>query len=203
MRAIPLLLLALSVGLAACEPDPTLSPYTQAVLQARFDKDMAFRDPERSILEKRDRERFTGLRYFDVDSTYRYALPLQPAERVDTLRARLRKGGSDRYLRIGTVTLDVGGVAETLAVFRPADGRDVLWLPFTDGTTGKESYGGGRYLNPRLRADGTILVDFNQAYNPDCDYNPERFNCALPPSENRLRVALQVGEKKSLLHEPR
>ena len=49
--------------------------------------------------------------------------------------------------------------------------------------------------------DGTILVDFNRAYNPDCEYNPERFNCALPPSENRLTVPIRAGEMKSLLHE--
>ena len=164
---------------------------------------MAFRDDERSILEKRDRERFTGLRYFDVDSTYRYRLPIEPAEQPDTIRATLRKGGADRYVRVGTVSFEIAGVRETLSVFRPADGRDVLWLPFTDQTTGKESYGGGRYLNPPMLDDGTLLVDFNRAYNPDCDYNPERFNCALPPSENRLRVPVEVGEKKSLLHETR
>ncbi len=202
MRLLSLLAICL-LGLAACETEPDLPPYTRQVLQARFDKDMSFRDDDRSILEKADRARFTGLRYYDVDSTYRLLLPLNPAERRDTLRATLRKGGVDRYIRLGTVSFTLQGVPQTLSVFQPANGRAVLWLPFTDATTGKETYGGGRYLNPPLFDDGTILVDFNQAYNPDCEYNPERFNCALPPAENRITVAVEAGEKKSLLHETR
>ena len=197
-----LCLVLCAAAFAACASEPTLSPYERAILQARFDKDMALRDDERSILAKSVRARFGGLHYFDVDTTYRYHLPLQRAARLDTIRATLRKGGVDRYVRLGTVAFTRDGVAETLAVYQPADGRRTLWLPFTDATTGKESYGGGRYLNPPLLEDGTILVDFNQAYNPDCDYNPERFNCALPPAENRLGVAIRAGEKKSLLHEP-
>lgn len=197
-----LLLLGVLLSLAACASEPTLSPYEQSILQARFDKDMAMRDDERSILAKNVRARFTGLRYFDVDTTYRFRVPLEPSERPDTIRATLRKGGVDRYVRLGTVSFAIDGVPQKLSVFRPADGRDARWLPFTDATTGEESYGGGRYLNPPMLDDGTILVDFNQAYNPDCDYNPERFNCALPPSENRLTVPIRAGEKKSLLHEP-
>lgn len=199
---LPLLGFFLFVAACASDPPP-LSPYAQAVLQARFDKDMAFRDKDRSILEKDVRARFSGLRYYDVDSTYRFRLPIEPAERLDTIRATLRKGGSDRYLRLGTVSFTLHGTPQRLAVFRPADGRNLLWLPFTDATTGKETYGGGRYLNPPMLDGGTILVDFNQAYNPDCEYNPERFNCALPPSENRLSIPIEAGEKKSLLHEPR
>lgn len=192
----------LLVFAAACAPEtPSLSPYAQEVLQARFDKDMAFRDKDRTILAREDRARFTGLRYFDVDSTYRLRLPIEPAEQIDTIRATLRKGGADRYLRLGTVTFERGGTMHRLAVYQPLDGRSTLWLPFTDLTTGDETYGGGRYLNPPLLEDGTILVDFNRAYNPDCEYNPARFNCALPPSENRLRLPVEAGEKKSLLHD--
>lgn len=184
--------------LAACEPAPTLSAYERDILQERFEKDQSMRDPERSVLTRTARQQFAGLRYFPVDSTYRFILPLEPAS-PDTLRATLRKGGVDRYVRMGYVQFTLNGEPQRLTVFRPADSRDFLWLPFTDGTTNRESYGGGRYLQPELRDDGTLVVDFNQAYNPDCDYNPAMFNCALPPAENRITVRVEAGEMKSLI----
>ncbi len=185
---------------AACASEPQLSPYQADVLQARFDKDMAFRDPDRSILEKGVRKTFTGLHYYDVDARYHFRLPLERFDHPDTIRATLRKGGADAYVRLGQVTFTLDGAPQRLTVFQPADGRRILWLPFTDATTGKSTYGGGRYLNPPLGRGDTLDVDFNRAYNPDCAYNPDRFNCALPPAENRLSVPVAAGEKKALLY---
>lgn len=197
----PSLLLLAFVALVGCaEPAPRLSAYEQGLLQARLEKDTRLRARTGSLLAPEARARFTGLRYFSVDSAYRFVLPLEPAP-PETIRAALRKGGTDRYVRLGTVSFALEGAPERLAVYRPADGRDVLWLPFRDATTGRETYGGGRYLNPPRLPDGRLVVDFNEAYNPDCEYNPALFNCALPPAENRLNAPVPAGEKKALLYE--
>ncbi len=74
--------------------------------------------------------------------------------------------------------------------------KDHLFLPFTDLTSGEESYGGGRYID--LETTGIInnrlVIDFNKAYNPYCTYS-DGYNCPIPPRENDLPVAIRAGEK--------
>jgi uncharacterized protein (DUF1684 family) len=71
---------------------------------------------------------------------------------------------------------------------------DELFLPMRDATSGQETYGAGRYLEPELIAQGTVDVDFNYLYNPFCAYNPG-YSCPLPPTENWLKVPIRAGEK--------
>jgi uncharacterized protein (DUF1684 family) len=78
------------------------------------------------------------------------------------------------------------------ALYESDAGHD-LFLPFRDATSGKESYGAGRYLDLHAHRD-EVEIDFNYAYNPYCAYNPE-WNCPLPPAENWLQVPIRAGEK--------
>jgi uncharacterized protein (DUF1684 family) len=74
---------------------------------------------------------------------------------------------------------------------------DYLFLPFTDETNGRETYGGGRYIDLR-EADfknGSITIDFNKAYNPYCAF-AGGYSCPKPPDENQLAIAIPAGEKK-------
>jgi len=71
-----------------------------------------------------------------------------------------------------------------------------LFIPFTDKTTGKYSYGGGRYLSLVEPVEGSeVLIDFNLVTNPLCAYTPI-YNCIVPGRENRLPIAILAGEKK-------
>jgi uncharacterized protein (DUF1684 family) len=70
-----------------------------------------------------------------------------------------------------------------------------LFIPFRDATSGTDTYGGGRYIDCEIPADGNLLlIDFNKAYNPYCAYNP-RYSCVIPPEENRLDIRIEAGEK--------
>ncbi len=69
-----------------------------------------------------------------------------------------------------------------------------LFLPFTDSTSGTDTYGTGRYLDPVLLEDGRVSVDLNYAYNPYCAYN-DHWSCPIPPAENHLSVPIRAGEK--------
>ena len=71
-----------------------------------------------------------------------------------------------------------------------------LFVPFRDGTTGLETYPGGRYLDLDRTPSGIYDLDFNRAYHPNCVFNIE-WECPVPPRENRLPVAIRVGEKLS------
>lgn len=75
------------------------------------------------------------------------------------------------------------------------EGEGTLFLVFADRTSGHGSYGAGRFLDaPKPDAQGRVLLDFNQAYNPPCAFTPFA-TCPLPPPENRLDLAVQAGEK--------
>lgn len=73
------------------------------------------------------------------------------------------------------------------------DGQGLFFL-FVDRTSGKESYGGARYLYTALPRDGRVVLDFNLAENPPCALTPHVV-CPIAPPENRLDVAVNAGEK--------
>jgi uncharacterized protein (DUF1684 family) len=82
---------------------------------------------------------------------------------------------------------------EANRLLEPGVGEKDVSLFFTDATTGKQSYSVGRYLDPEPLSDGRYVLDFNKCYNPACAYS-EHYNCPIPPSENRLQVAIAAGE---------
>jgi hypothetical protein len=176
------------------------SAYAQAVLQHRLAKDMRMRDPKRSVLTASTRARFQGLRYFAVDPDLRFVVPLLPAAAAETVWVEQRLGGRAPYRRAGYVEIPFPDGVQRLAVFHTGPDAEAYWLPFADGTTGRETYGAGRYLDLPRTDGGQVVVDFNMAYNPLCNYNPDDYNCALPPAQNRLPFRVEAGEKKSLLH---
>ena len=101
----------------------------------------------------------------------------------------------------GSVSFVLRGQACRLRVYRLLDVEapsltTSLFLPFTDGTTGAETYPAGRYVNIEGPEKGPYVVDFNRAYNPQCAYGaPERFACPVTPAENRLPVRIEAGER--------
>jgi hypothetical protein len=97
--------------------------------------------------------------------------------------------------RIGTLEFTMQGQALRLSAFKEVgEPDDRLFVPFTDLTTGTETYPAGRYLDISRSPTGVYVVDFNLAYNPYCYYNPT-YDCPYPPKENRLQVAVRAGEK--------
>jgi hypothetical protein len=75
------------------------------------------------------------------------------------------------------------------------DPRDQeLFIMFADATSGHETYGAGRFLYIPLPANGTVVLDFNKAFNPPCALN-DFATCPLPPFQNRLKLKVEAGEK--------
>ncbi len=202
--------LALAVGCGEKAPGPLVMNADEQevweirLVEMRIDKNEEYKDPAQSPLMESDLPDFDGLNYYYPATDLRYHVPFEKEAGADTITLVKRKGQTVDYLRKGYVSFEHEGKAHRLAVFGPVDTAqygDYLWLPFSDETTGVETYGGGRYLDMELDADGTVELDFNFAYNPLCDYNPERYNCTLPPDENNLTFAVKAGEKLFKLEE--
>ena len=116
-------------------------------------------------------------------------------------------GGEDgviTYRRAGRLRFQLGGSDCTLTVFGLVAYAGGLFVPFRDATSGRETYGGGRYLfDTAKNTDGLalelspgsldVVVNFNYAYNPSCAYD-SRWACPLAPRENWLTVPVRAGE---------
>lgn len=168
-----------------------------ALVDMRIEKNDEFMQPEQTPLRRQDLGDFEGLEYYFPEPSLRFRTPFIAEAGEDTVRLTKRQGQEVAYIRRGKVRFSHQGQEHSLTVFGPADttGGDYLWLPFFDATSGKATYPGGRYLDLTIDAEGMVDLDFNFAYNPLCDYNPERYNCTLPPMENTLPFAVEAGEK--------
>jgi len=203
-------MLALLVGCGEKAPGPVVmdeaaqEAWEIRLVEMRIDKNEEFMDPERTPLMAKDLPEFEGLNYYYPAPELRFHVPFNPEASTDTLTLVKRNGDPVSYLRKGSVTFSHEGAVHSLYVFGPVDTEadgDYLWLPFYDTTSGTDTYGGGRYLDIELDESGEVELDFNFAYNPLCDYNPERYNCTLPPEDNRLACAVAAGEKLFHLQE--
>lgn len=191
------ILSSIKQAISGNQPNPRPAPlpdsfYIDTVEMTRQQKDQFFRASPYSPIE--DRLNFTGLAYFPIEPGLRFTLPLLPVDEPEPLTIQTNTGEAREFLRLGVVEFAVDGQPARLTIYRGAE-QEELFVPFRDATSGAESYGAGRYLEPELLSDGRILLDFNTAYNPFCAYS-ENFSCPLPPAENYLPVPIRAGEKR-------
>ena len=169
------------------------------LVENRIDKNEQFMDHQRSPLPPDEIPVFQGLNYYFPAPEFRWRVKFEPEARPDTVMLTKAKGRKVPYVKRGKGRFKHQGKVYTLWVFGPADTTahgDYLWLPFYDKTNGRQTYAGGRYLDLTVDADGMVDLDFNFAYNPLCDYNHARYDCTLPPEENRLPFEVLAGEKE-------
>ena len=98
--------------------------------------------------------------------------------------------------RVGALTFTLKGQPMTLTAFVEAAAPDMnrLFVPFSDLTSGTETYAAGRFLDLDRTATQIYELDFNRAYIPYCYYNAS-YECPYPPPENRLKVPIRAGER--------
>ena len=147
---------------------------------------------EDSPLLPAQRARFEQLAYYPIDLRYR-------------LRGELHIYGRQRIVEIPNTDSTITEL-ERFGRFVSAFGEKDFWLEvyrspqtgeaevfFKDLTNGHTTYGGGRYARLTREDDGMYVIDFNNAYNPYCAYNPA-YICPLPPRQNHLDFAVEAGE---------
>ena len=145
---------------------------------------------------------FKGLSYYPVNLSYRYPVRLTPNPKPDTTIILSTRGNQRRAVRAGWFEFAVDGRKCRLEVTRllePGVGEKDYSIFFRDATSGKETYGMGRYVDVEPLPDGSFLLDFNRAYNPACAIS-DYYNCPIPPKANTLTVAIRAGERDSHYH---
>jgi uncharacterized protein len=158
-------------------------------------KDQFFKEHENSPLTGEQKKTFEGLSYYPPNPDLSFTLELDTSgEGIgDEITVGTSTGEPKQYLRSGRITFDVDGQPTTLTVFADKT-TGKFFLPFRDTTSEEETYSVGRYLDPKARPDGRLVVDFNMAYNPYCAYNLG-WTCTIPPKENIIDVPIRAGEK--------
>ena len=136
---------------------------------------------------------FTGVARFPVDPRWRVQARLVASDSVATIAIPNVLGQLSDEPCPGRLVFTLAGKECSLWPIGEAGAE--LFIVFADGTTGEETYGGGRFLSaPAPAADGRVTLDFNRAINPPCAFSPYA-TCPLPPEGNTLPVAVRTGEK--------
>ncbi|MEM9773285.1 MAG: DUF1684 domain-containing protein [Chloroflexota bacterium] len=170
----------------------------QDLARMRNEIDQFLRIHPQSPLSPVQKGDFEGLDYYDENEAL-IITPHLEGFSVDEphIEMETSTGESSHYRKWGKAMFEVNGVEISLIIYSDPWGES-LFVPFKDGTNGKETYGAGRYLDsdrPGISiVNGKLQLDFNYAYNPYCAYS-DAYSCPLPPRENWLSVSIAAGEK--------
>ena len=178
----------------------TAQTYQEIITKHRQDYKHAFLKEERSPVRAEDLQYFD---FFEIDSTFRVKCIFTKINSPDTFTIPTVDGKQKEYFKYGILSFEIKGkklqlnVYQSLALMRIPKYKNYLFVPFKDFTSGKETYGGGRYLDietTNIQTD-VVILDFNKAYNPYCAFG-DGFSCPVPPKENHLKARIKAGEKK-------
>jgi len=187
---------ALVAGAAACasRPPDDSRDYAAKVASDRAAKDAAFLAANDPIPKSRH-DQFLPLAYFPIEPDYSVPAALKPSNDRTIIEMPTSTGTNRKMRRAGTLEFTLKGQPLKLTALNEV-GEDPshLFVPFSDLTSGTETYAAGRFMDLNRNGTGIYEVDFNRAYIPYCYYNPT-YECPYPPKENRLSIPIRAGER--------
>lgn len=174
--------------------------YKASIAKHRENYQQDFIDNPRSPLKKED---LKNLHFFRPNETYRVTAKITLLNDHKPIKVPTSSGIAKIYFRYAEASFQLKEKNLKLTLFKSEalakDPKyaDYLFLPFTDQTNHKTTYGGGRYLDLNLKEikNDQLVIDFNKAYNPYCAYSTG-YACPVPPQENDLNIQILAGEKK-------
>ncbi|RPI52508.1 MAG: DUF1684 domain-containing protein [Acidobacteria bacterium] len=202
MRRLPtsLIVLLTVAALGGCNagnppPEETGGDYASRIQSERAVKDAAFRSQPNEPVPPAKVKEFVPLKYFAPDPEYVVPAALKPSPERVVVDMPTSAGKIRKQQRVGVLEFTLKGQPLTLGAY-VEEGADLnrLFVPFSDMTSGTETYAAGRYLELDRTASGVYTIDFNKAYNPWCYYN-EDFDCPYPPRDSRLPLPVRAGER--------
>lgn len=160
-----------------------------------------FKNRKTSPLTSADFKKFKKHDFFPIDLTYAVVAHITLTPESDFAPMKATNVIVEEYRTYGFAHFTMDGQSFSLPLYQSKkllqnpEYTDYLFVPFTDLTTGVETYGGGRYLGLRIPKEGNeLVINFNLAYNPYCAYN-DKYSCPLVPAENDLAIAIKAGVK--------
>lgn len=173
----------------------------QSAIEFQAELNREFSDPVESPLDSMDRMAFEALDFYPVSEDYIVEATLVRQHGANFFEFETSTDRRPEYRVWGVAYFNLQGVECSLTLYQSKklmntlEYGDYLFLPYGDLTNGNTTYSGGRYINMRTVEGDTIVIDFNQSYNPYCAYS-DRFSCPKIPSDNQLKLEVKAGVKK-------
>jgi uncharacterized protein len=169
----------------------------------KFQKDLnaEFKDANTSPLLPDDLAHFKSLDFYPVNEKAFVVAQFSRTENEQPFEMPTSGTRRPMYVKYGEARFQLEGKEFKLNIYRNIElskneeYKDYLFLPFSDLTSGKESYIGGKYIDLKIPAGNTIVIDFNLSYNPSCAYS-YKYSCPKVPMENNLAIEFKAGVKK-------
>jgi uncharacterized protein (DUF1684 family) len=188
-------LLQLSSGFAQIKFD------VKAVETFQKEINTEYADAKTSPLMGNDLATFTTLDFYPINEKFFVTATFVRTEKEKAFGMKTSTERTPSYVKYGEVHFTIGGQSLKLNVYRnielskKKEFKDYLFLPFSDLSSGNESYIGGKYIDLKIPKGKTIAIDFNTSYNPYCAYN-HKYSCPIVPLENDLNIEIRAGVKK-------
>ncbi len=168
-----------------------------SIEQSRAKKVAELVDPTKSPLNAEELKTFKGISFFDFDEKYKVKARLTKMPDMPVFDMPHSLNRTYKYQKFGEVTFTLSDKKFTLPVYTNENLKkdSLLFFSFTDLTNGKQTYGGGKYID--MHYDGSsneIELDFNESYFPYCAYS-HRYSCPIVPKENHIDQEVKAGEK--------
>jgi len=187
---------AVVAGAIACsgKPPDDSQDFAAKLAADRAAKDAAFLAGDDPIPRSRHAQ-FLPLAYFPIEQDYAVPAVLKPSNDPTIIEMPTSTGTQRKMRRAGSLEFTLKGQPLKLTALNEV-GQDPshLFVPFSDLTSGTETYAAGRFMDLRRNGTGIYEVDFNRAYIPYCYYSPT-YECPYPPAENRLQIPIRAGER--------
>ncbi|NVO20875.1 MAG: DUF1684 domain-containing protein [Bacteroidetes bacterium] len=177
------------------------SDFTNEIIKQRKQKDKEFANEKGSPIPDDEKKAFHGLKYFEPDPNFKVLARLVKFDNPFHFKMKTTTDRLPEYSLYGKITFVIKGEEFNLNVYQNIDllkkpgYENYLFIPFNDLTNGKETYGGGRFMDAEVPASDSLIIDFNDAYNPYCAYN-HKYSCPIPPEDNSLQIRVEAGEMK-------
>ena len=178
--------------------NPLDENYLTELSTERTLKDSSMRYDAHSPFNRDKKAEYAELNYYEPFSEFIFASKLFEYDTIDTVDVFGTRGELRRVLKLGYFELNYRSDGHKVNMYKAfgRDGTPYYSIWFTDKTTGKETYGVGRYLDFEYEDDPDHIytIDFNRAYNPYCAYSA-KFTCPIPREEDYIDFEIKAGEK--------
>jgi uncharacterized protein (DUF1684 family) len=169
----------------------------------KFQKELntEYADAKTSPLTAEDLAVFKTLDFYPINENFFVTAKFIRTENEKPFEMKTSTDRKPLYVKYGEAHFTIDGLNYKLNIYRnielskKEEYKDYLFLPFSDLTSGNESYIGGKYIDMKTPKGETIVIDFNTSYNPYCAYNP-KYSCPKVPLENDLNIEIKAGVKK-------
>lgn len=171
----------------------------EAIKKFQNELNTEYLNPKESPLRGDNLTNFKKHPFFPINLKYRVKAKFSKTENPVPFELPTSSGKFKQYKEYGKAAFEIDGKDYTLTIYQSLDlikmeqYKDHLFLPFRDETNGKETYGGGKYMDLKIPKGDEIILDFNLSYQPYCAYNAFDYNCPIVPEENKLPVRIEAG----------